>query len=128
MQAARAGDDDLTAVHLQLGQHIQTGQFFFPLEGEHVNGKKIQRRVMQHGFFAQKKNQIAGERGGFPGCGTNDRDRRVQAIKQKRGQKRTRGACQPVNINGGGFFFNQFQKLPHGRGIPEDFFIDDFSQ
>ncbi len=83
---------------------------------------------MQHGFFTQKKNQIAGERGGLPGCGTNDCNRRGQAIKQKRRQKRTGRVCQPVNIQDRGFFFQQFQNFPNSRGIRESFFIDDFSQ
>jgi hypothetical protein len=33
-----------------------------------------------------------------------------------------------MNIQDRGFFFKQFQKFPNSWGIPEDFFIDDFSQ
>ena len=42
----KAGDNDFTAVHLQPCQHVEPGEFFFTLKGEHVNGKKIQRGVM----------------------------------------------------------------------------------
>jgi len=53
MQAARLVTMNFTAVHLQFGQHFQTGQFLFPLKGKHVDGKEIQRRVMQHEPFAK---------------------------------------------------------------------------
>jgi len=121
------GDNDLAAVHLQLREHMEAGHFFLPLQGEHVHRKKIEGRVMQHCPFAQEERQISGKRSGFLCRGTQDDQRRGQPLEQQRGQKRTRGGNQTPRIRDRRSLRDPLQQLPHGRGVGNHFFIDNFS-
>jgi hypothetical protein len=113
----KAGDENPAVLHLEAGQGAKPRQLLIALQGKHVDGQEVQRRIVQNRVRPEKKAEVAGEKLRFPRRGANHRERTVQPFKEQRRCERPGGAGPPPAVDGPRPPAESFVNLPQRRPV-----------